>query len=283
MNESKYVALIEKIQKRRKWVVALTVIAIILIVLFASPSKIQVMGETVKESQGLHPVFIVILILLCFSFELIAYALVSMPLSTSMDVECDPEKQLILNKHLNKQKNIDHVYAKDYFYLGNYAEALKYADKMIQSPNEQTVLVGLFNRARCEFFTEDYEAVQQTAAQYQSKLSSCQKIKPKIKLTYQKVGHVLDLMCAISENDVEGMNALRGAIEAWNTLKATEGFLNYLKGLAAYKANDSEEAIYRFKAVQEACSKTVLCELSDHYIQSLRDHLSFQDSQESRN
>ena len=141
MNESKYVALIEKIQKRRKWVVALTVIAIILIVLFASPSKIQVMGETVKESQGLHPVFIVILILLCFSFELIAYALVSMPLSTSMDVECDPEKQLILNKHLNKQKNIDHVYAQDYFYLGNYAEALKYADKMIQSPNEQTVLV----------------------------------------------------------------------------------------------------------------------------------------------
>ena len=77
-------------------------------------------------------------------------------------------------------------------------------------------------------------------------------------------------MCAISDNDVEKTNELRNNVEIWNTSKATEGFVNYIRGVAAYKVDDKEEAIYRFKLVKENCSKTVLSGLSEEYLSLLK-------------
>ena len=270
MTESKYSNLIAKIQKKRKWVIRLTIVSVLLVLLFTTPTQIEIMGEAIVDYKGLPPVLIVVLVLLCFFVGLIAYAVVSLPLNTSMDQECDPEKQLVLNKHLNMQKNIDHIYAVDYLYLGNYQEALKYAEKMIQSPNEQMILAGLFNLARCVFFLGNYDSFRQTVAQYESKLSGCQKLKLKPKIAYQKINNILNLMCAISDNDVEEINELRNNVEIWNTSKATEGFVNYIRGVAAYKVDDKEEAIYRFKLVKENCSKTVLFGLSEEYLSLLK-------------
>lgn len=270
MNESKYSDIISKIQRKRKLVIALTIVAVLLVLLLTTPTQLEIMGETIIDYKGLHPVLIVLLVLLCFFIEMIAYAAVSLPLNTSMDQECDPEKQLILNMHLNKQKNIDHIYAVDYLYLGNYEESIKYAGKMIQSSNEQMILAGVFNQARCEFLLGDYDLFRKTATQYESKLSSCQKLNPKTKIAYQKINDILCLMCAISDNDIEKTNNIRGNIEVWNTSKATEGFVNYIKGIAAYKVDDKEEAIYRFKLVSENCSKTVLAGLSEEYLALLK-------------
>lgn len=270
MTESKYSYLIAKIQKKRKWIIGLTIAAVLLVLLFTTPTQLEIMGETIIDYKGLNPILIVVLVILCFFVELIAYAVVSLPLNTSMDQECDPEKQLILNMNLNKQKNIDHIYAVDYLYLGNYQEALKYAEKMIQSSNEHMILAGFFNQARCEFFLGKYDSFRQTVAQYESKLSSCQNLKPKTKIAHQKINNILNLMCAISDNDVEKTNELRNNVEIWNTSKATEGFVNYIRGVAAYKADDKEEAIYRFKLVKENCSKTVLSGLSEEYLSLLK-------------
>ena len=270
MAESKYSDLIAKIQKKRKWIIGLTIVAVLLVLLFTTPTQLEIMGETLIDYKGLHPVLIVLLILLCFFVELIAYAVVSLPLYTSMDQECDPEKQLVLNMHLNKQKNIDHIYAVDHLYLGNYAEATEYAKKMIKSSNEQMVLAGLFNKARCEFLLGNYDSLRQTVAQDESNLSGCQKLKPKTKIAYQKINNILNLMCAISDNDVEKINELRNNVEIWNILKATEGFVNYIRGVAACKVDDKEEAIYRFKLVKENCSKTVLSGLSEEYLSLLK-------------
>ncbi len=270
MAESKYNELIRKIQRKRKWVIALTIVSVLLVLLFTTPTQLEIMGEKIIDYKGLHPVCIVLLVLVCFFIELIAYAIVSLPLNTSMDQECDPEKHLVLNTHLNKQKNIDHIYSVDYLYLGKYEESIKYSEKMIQNSNEQMVLIGLFNQARCEFFWGNYESFKQTAGQYALRLSNSQKIKPKVKLAYQKINNILNLMSAISENDVEKINALRSTIEVWNTSKATEGFVNYIRGIAAHKADDKEEAIYRFKLVKENCSKTVLAGLSEEYLSLLK-------------
>ena len=158
MAESKYNELIKKIQRKRKWVIALTIVSVLLVLLFTTPTQLEIMGEKIIAYKGLHPVWTVLLVLLCFFVELIAYAIVSLPLSTSMDQECDPEKQLVLNTHLNKQKNIDHIYSVDYLYLGKYEESIKYSEKMIQNSKEQMVLAGLFNQARCEFFSGNYES-----------------------------------------------------------------------------------------------------------------------------
>ena len=57
-------------------------------------------------------------------------------------------------------------------------------------------------------------------------------------------------MVALSDEDTEKISAYRN-IEAWNNSKANEGFLNYLKGLAAYIMEEKEEAIYRFMWVKE--------------------------------
>ncbi len=83
------------------------------------------------------------------------------------------------------------------------------------------------------------------------------------------MNNLLDLMVAISENNIERINALRNNVEVWNTSKATEGLVNFFKGLSAYKIGEKQEAIYRFMLVKEACSKTVLLKLSDEYLSLL--------------
>lgn len=270
MNESKYNDLISKIKRKRRRVVALTIVAVLLVLLLTTPTQLEIMGETIIYYAGLHPVLIVILVLLCFVVELIAYNAVSLPLYTSMDQECEPEKQLVLCKNLDKRKNIDNVYAVDYFYLGDYTEAVKYAEKMTKSSNKQMVLVGLFNQARCEFFLDKYDSFHSTVDEYKSKLSSCQKLNSKTKIAGEKISNILDLMCAISDKDAEKINELRDNVEVWNTAKATEGFVSYIKGIAAYNVDDKEEAVYRFKLVKENCSKTVLAGLSENYLSLLK-------------
>ena len=264
MNESKYDNLIAKIRRKRKWVIALTLIAALSILLFATPTRIEVMEEVVFERKGLHPAWIVTLILLCFFIEVIAYAIVSLPLQTSMDEECDPEKHLILNKHLSKEKNIDHIYATDYFYLGNYLESVSHSEKLIASPNEQRVLVGYFNLARCQFFLENHQLFCQVASEYETKLLNSKKLNAKTKIVYEKINDVLKLMRAIVEKDKEKIIEYRASVQGWNNSKATEGFLNFIKGLASHEIDDKEEAIYRFKLVKEKCSKTIFAELSQN-------------------
>ncbi len=270
MNESKYGELIAKIKRKRKTVIVLTVIAVLLVILLTSPMKLEIMEEAIIDYKGLHPIFTVLLVLLCLFVELIVYALVSSPLSTAMDVECDPEKQLVLNMRLNKQRNIEYIYALDHLYLGNYAEAMKYAEKMIGSADESLRLAGLFNKARCRFLTGKYDALEQTATEYEIALSSCRKLKPKALEGYQMIGRVLILMVVISRDDKALADEMRGEVKPWNSSKATEGFVNYVKGLAARTVGDEEEAIYRFKAVKESCSKTCFARLADEGLASLK-------------
>ena len=72
MNESKYSDLIAKIQKKRKWVIGLTIVSVLLVLIFTTPTQIEIMGEAIVDYKGLHPVLIVVLVLLCFFVELIA-------------------------------------------------------------------------------------------------------------------------------------------------------------------------------------------------------------------
>ena len=270
MEKSKYSDLIAKIQRKRRWVVVLCTAVTVLLLLFVTPANLEVAGETILGNEGVHPILLIVLFFLCLLVEGIVYAAVSLPLNTSMVQECDPEKHLVLNMQLNKQKNIDYIYANDYLYLGIYAPAIEYSEKMIKSPKKVMVLVGLFNKARCEFLLDDYCAFRESADKYKATLSNAKKLKPKVKEVYEKIGRIIDFMLAIMENDIERIDELRSNIEVWNESKATEGFVNYIKGVAAYKAEDKEEAIYRFKGVKDNCSKTVFAKLSDEYLELLK-------------
>ena len=269
IKSNEYDDLIKKIQRKRKTVIVLTIIAVFITITACSPIYIGFLNKTVIDYKGINPVITVLLVLLIFFCELIAYAVVSMPLTTSMDIECDPEKHITLNTVLNKQKNKDHIYAIDFIYMGNFEAALNYANKMVSSNKPPMIIIGLFNNARCEFFLGDFDSLKLTVKQYENTLHNMKKINQKSKAAYDKIQRTMNLLIAIADKDKERIGIFRD-IEAWNDSKATQGYVHYLKGVAAYIMGDKEEAIYRFMSVKENCGKTVLAKFAEQYLSNFK-------------
>ena len=147
MNHSQYAELIAQIKRKRRWITGLTLAAILLIVILTSPIEIIIMNQPILLWGGCSPWVTAVLIILCLGIEVIAIGMVSVPLHTSMDEECDPEKHLILNMALNSNKNMDPIYAIDYLYLGDFRQAMVYAQKMSASKQDTMALAGFFNHA----------------------------------------------------------------------------------------------------------------------------------------
>ncbi len=265
---SKYDALIKKIQRKRKVVIVLTIIAVLITITVCSPMYISFLDKTVMQYEGINPSITVFLVLLILFFELIAYVFVSTPLTTSMDIECDPQKHLILNTVLNKQKNKDAIYAVDFFYMGDFDTALYHANKMVAGNKPVMMIIGFFNKARCEFFLGDFDSLKVTVEQYENALCKIKRINQRSRDAYKKIQKTMYLLIAIAENDEEKISAFCN-VEVWNNSKATQGYINYLKGIAAYNLNDKKEAIYRLMHVKENCEKTVFAQLAEQYLSNL--------------
>ena len=260
----KYEALIRKIKTKRRIVLALMIIAAILILIFVTPLYINI-GDVFVDRQGLPFWVVILLAFLAAVFSIIANSFIIYPVVSAMDVECDPEKHLVLNSALNRQKSMDHIFTVDYFYLGDFSASLGCAERMTTSANSEMVKVGLFNLARCHFFMGNLEALCFAADSYEKLLAKSKSAKPQ----YLKLWSSISLMVAIAKKDMSAMENLK-RIEPWNKSKATEGFVNYLMGVAAYELGETQDAIYRFGAVKEFCSKTILAELSQEYLDKLK-------------
>lgn len=263
---NEYEDLIDKIRKKRKLVVILTVIMYIAVIAVSSPTHLEILDETIIDTKGIHPVFSVLLFLLIIIIEIFAYAFVSMPTVTSLDVECDPQKYIVLNSALTKGQRLISVYASGYLCMGDFQNALVYAEQMIASGKKNLIIIGLFNKTRCQFFTGDYEAMKYTVQQFEAALFNTKKASH----AYQKYYDIIILMCAIADKNQDKINEYRNVVQAWNNTNAIEGFINYLKGVAAYSVDDKEESIYRFMAVKEHCEKTVFSRLADEYLSLLK-------------
>lgn len=272
MNEiiksNKYDALIRSIKRKRIAVIVITLIVFFITITVCSPIQIEVLGEMIVDYTGINPIITVFLVLIIFFFELIAYALVSAPLNASLVVECNPEKHLILNYVLNKQRNKEYIYAADLMYMGKYEFALDYANKMINSKRPLIVLAGLFNKARCEFFINDVDSLKNTVKQYETMLNNMGKLNEKSKSQYIKIQKIMNLLVALLDKDNQRILEYRN-IEVWNNSKATQGYVSYLKGVAAYNLGDLNEAIYRLMDVKENYEKTVFAQLAEQYLSNL--------------
>lgn len=266
---NEYDALINIIKRKRKCVIAFTIVILVMILIFTSPINIQVLDKTIVDYKGLNPIITVILVIFVLLIECVVYATVSSPLATSMEIESDPQKHLILNAALNKQKNIDDIYAIDYLYMGDFKSALVFSDKMINSNKESLRNIGIFNKARCEFFLGDYNSFKLTVQQFENALAA-KKTNQKIKDMYDKIQNSLNLLLAITANDYERIDICRKYVEPWNNSNATQGYINYLKGIAAYYLGDKEECIYRLMAVKDNCPKTVFGKMADQYLLALK-------------
>lgn len=259
---NEYDFLIKKISKKRKLIIVLDIIMSIVLLVVTTPGHLEIFERTIIDTKGIHPIFTILLILLVSVIVIIAYAIVSIPISASMDVECDPQKYLALNTALTKGKELIPAYATGYLYTGNFPLAMEYAGQMIASGKQNWILSGIFNKARCEFLLGNYEAMKVTVQQYESVLSNIKKSAP----AYQKLHDVLVLMYAIADNDQDKINEYRKFVQAWSNSKAADGYINYLKGISAYRVGDKDESIYRFMLVKDHCGKTVFSQLSDEYL-----------------
>lgn len=256
---------IRKIQKRRKCVIILTIILLVAVVLLTRAFNIEILDKTVFSTKGIHPAFTVLLVLLVLIFEIVAYAIVSMPLTSSLDVECDPGKYLALNAALTKKNKLVPIYTAGYFLMGEFTQAMVYAAQMIASGKPAWSILGLFYKARCEFLSGDYEAMKITVQQYEGAVSAIKNNK-----VYQKYHNFMILMCAIADNDKDKINVYSKSIQVWKNSKAVEGYVNYLRGISACYIGDKQESIYYFMAVKKNCDKTVLSQLADEFLLLLK-------------
>jgi hypothetical protein len=204
--------------------------------------------------------------------EIFAVAIVILPMNTALDNECDPEKYFALNEGAGTRLQKMLAYPTAYFYMGAFGLSATSADAMVASKNESYRLSGLFNKARAYFFMGDREGVRAVARVYGEAMAGAKKLKGARAQAYDKLGMLINLMLALSEDDPEGIRKYRDAAEPWSASKMTACFVNYIKGLASYALGESEDAIYRFMSVKEGCPKTVLAELSAEYLEKIKEN-----------
>lgn len=268
--DPKYDKLIKKIKTRRFIINALMIISVTLTVLYTILPGIEVLGEKLVQFDGLHHAIAVVIILLITFVYVICQAAATLPLFASLDNECDPYKHLILNSRIKHRKDTDNLCSVDYFYLGDYAMSINYADSMMMSGKINVILVGLYLKSRCEYMLGNYVACKNHAEEFAARLASAQGLNPKQRSELEKMGKVLTLLCAIAVDDTDKIRELQAGVEVYNASKATECFVNYVKGVAAYKVGDTQEAIYRFKCVTYNGSKTTFAALAEQYLETLK-------------
>lgn len=261
-----YEDLIKKIKKKRLLSIIVFGILIFVTLIVCLPSKVTVLDNTF-EYNGINPILTIIIIIVFLLIECIIFGNVSLPMFLSMDNEVDPEKHLILNIALNKQKNIDSIYSTDYLYMGDFLASINYADKMIHSNNNRLKVIGYFNKARCEFLMSDYEALQKSVEQYIIILNDLKKNKKQFEV-YNKMLMILKLLIAIAKKD-KALIMENNSVVAWNNSKATQCYIDYLLGLSACALENKNEAIFRLKSVMNSGNKTVFARLAEEKLTNL--------------
>ncbi len=268
MKNQTYSDLIKKIKRKRKIALIVSIILIIFIMSLVSPSEIVVLDEVIYSSEGLHPVLIGIIFILCLFGALMLYTGVSMPVYEALNSECDPHKHLALNLALNtKDKNLDATLSADYFYIGNYEDAILHAEKLIERKSKSAKLVGLFNKSRALYFSGKYTELSSIVDEYEALLGEKNQ-NSKIYKTNEMILISMRLITALANNNEEDAGILSEALECWGTSKATEVYVNYLKGIAAQKAGNKDEAIYRLSLAKDIGKNTALAPLADEIIKS---------------
>lgn len=273
MNQQPYVQkygdLIRKIKKRKTISIIVTIIAAIAIGIFCASSTTTYTLNGVTQTvvrDGQPPIVLFLCSAILCMVEILVLARILYPITAAMDLECDPEKQLILVRHLYKEKSAISFYAQDYLYLGNYQEAIRYADQMIRSKRKIFVLTGLFQKARCAFFMGDDALLKQCTEHYAQILTAAKLLSKKHRMTYETCLTVLRMLCALSDHNHEEILALKKDFKIWGNAKATKGFVEYIKALISRELGDNEDAEFRFRLIKDQYCKLVLARLAEQHL-----------------
>lgn len=267
---NEYQKIIKKIKRSRGIVTAVFIILAVFVLGISTPFKFEVANKILIERDGIPFIATLMIYLLLMLVYLVAYACASLPMTTSMDNEVDPQKHLTLNVALNKQPNLDHIYSSDLLYLGDFSSSLDYSNKLIANSNSRFNLIGFFNKARCEFFIGNAEALCKTVEDFCRVLSEASpKLSKKNREALEREKDLLDLLVAITRCDREKISSYKSLV-CWNNSMATKCYIDYIKGVAAYTLDEQQEAIHLFMTVRENCDRTILARFAETYLEKMK-------------
>lgn len=262
LNTTEFNDVIKKIRIKRRIIGILITLSFIGII-FSFPMYLEILGDVIINHSGAPTLIVVFLIVILIC--LIAYVFISVPIHNTLLNECNARKYIVMLTALEKEKSIYSMLATGYFYLGDFDTGVYYCNKTIESKSQYAKLTGLFGRARCEYFAGKYENFQQNVLEFNNLLSASRlnKKQQAIIIRYQCV---INLFSAILNKDNLKIKEFASNLQPWEDTKIVVSFINYLKGLAAYELGDKKECNYRFMAVCDVASKTVLGALSKKYL-----------------
>lgn len=253
-----YNKIISRIKHIRAAIVTLATVLLILLLVLSIPLYIENDEGIMLSYPGIPIAVSSSVAVIVLAGAIVLYSLSSIRLKTSLSIECDPQKYLEMHLAIDNAKKIDTNCMDGYFYLGDFEKALECSSRVVDSNKEITLLTGLFNKARAEYFLNDIDSFNNTLKRYKAVLHNTANIVDKSSFIYSRMEDALEMMRALSENDQAYISQNYKSLKDWNNSKADEGFVNYIKGCAACAAGDTDEAIYRLMSVKDKCEKTVL-------------------------
>ena len=264
---AKYDKEMKAIKKNRKTAVFCLISALVLLICLCFPLELKLLSV---HWVGLKTGTAILLALLCIVIFFIAWIATNLPISASMNKECDPEKYIALSSAFLKNERLDSAYASALSYIGDYDEALPYAKNLINSGNKPYMLSGYFCKFRCEYFKEEYDLAKASLDQFSNLLYGGKKMNSKLLMAYERMHNVMKFMLAIAEDDTDTLDDIIDVLAPWSDSVPVLGLVTYLRGVYAFRANDTEEAIYNFKWVIKSCNKTVLSDYSRDLLSKIK-------------
>ncbi len=260
---------IKKIKRRIRWTAMITLVIDLVILLVGNPITIELLGYSYVDYRGL-PLWVSLFLLsltLILSFFINAVFLSAT--ETAMTEDGDPQKYLALKTEFykNNRKHMNSVYAVALFYMGDYGNALAYANALAMQTKPVMALDGRYYQALCCFFMQNGQGLEVALAEYRRLLPTLTGNK-KVKEMCYGMGNLLELMWAISKGDQEGMKSYK-TLTPWQKGLHTVALTHYLQGMAAYALGHREDATYHFRFVKEECPKIVLAKYAQTYLDNI--------------
>lgn len=205
--------------------------------------------------------------------ELILLTKIMLPATTSFTIECDPEKFLLINQEIKRTAHPPHVASTlGHFFLGDFDAAQESASNTFHAASasyKPYKLTALFYKASCEYMQGMYSRADHTIRNFNDLFSHS---SDKLQRQYTNTHLSLLLLQAIMQLDIEKINQYRTAERQPTSAisKPAEGWLSYLRGVAAFHVQDYEHSFQYFSSLMQGYEKTFLPQAAAEYIEKLK-------------
>ena len=267
-----YRPLIRRLQRRRRCVVALIIVAYVFVLFIGLPIHIELAGKVLVSLEGIGIGRFIALFFLVTVAGLLTYSSVMIPVFQSLTVACDPERSLALHRALVRNEPLRSLAVSDaLFFLGRYGEAAAALGALPASIAKRCAPAMAYNRVRCAFMLGDMAALSAACAALSQACEPLLAGRGRRAAQCRLMLAEAALMQALSDTAAEDAHIRRLAAELPKTDPAqiNVGFFCFLHGLAAYRLQDTEDKIYYLRRTCEIMPKTAIAAEAARYLRGI--------------